>query len=292
MRMSSSTSSGFRRAARFERVDAVAGLAGELDAVDLGEKRGQALARQGFVVNYECFHGAVGLASGRRTVTVYSPLPGSTRSSPRLPKWYSMRARMFASATPLRAGAASGGNGLLIVISTRAGQMAAGDADRAAIGERLHAVIDRVLDQRLQQEARQRQIARQIVGLDIDVQAIAEAQLFDAQVVIHQVELFAERARCLAAAERGAEKIGEILDRALGLGRARADQARDRVHAVEEEMRADARLQRVDLRLRCGLDAFLPELEHEEVAQQRRRDQRRDRRVAEHETQIVAGRAR
>ena len=40
------------------------------------------------------------------------------------------------------------------------------------------------------------------------------------KVVVEQVELFAERAWLVARAERGAEKIGEILDRLLGLGRA------------------------------------------------------------------------
>ena len=75
----------------------------DFDAVASASSAAQALAREGFVVNYECFHEAqllwgVELASGRRTVTTYSPPPGRTTSSPRCPKWYSMRARMFASA--------------------------------------------------------------------------------------------------------------------------------------------------------------------------------------------------
>ncbi len=43
----------------FERFEAVAGFADDLDAVDLGNQRGESLAREGFVVNYECFHGAL-----------------------------------------------------------------------------------------------------------------------------------------------------------------------------------------------------------------------------------------
>jgi two-component system sensor histidine kinase AlgZ len=81
---------------RVERVAAVACLADDLDVADLGEQRAHALARQRLVVDDQRSHRTA--ASGRRTLTVYTSGPGSTRSSARVPKWYSMRARMLASA--------------------------------------------------------------------------------------------------------------------------------------------------------------------------------------------------
>ena len=91
---------------------------------------------------------------------------------------------------------------------------------------------------------------------------------------------------CFVVAERGAKKIGEIFDRAFGLLRPLRNQARDRVHAVEQKVRANARLQRIESRLRFGANARAPLFEHVEVAQQRRTDQRAKRGVAPHESRL------
>ncbi|KAG0772563.1 hypothetical protein G6F22_015638 [Rhizopus arrhizus] len=50
-------------------------------------------------------------------------------------------------------------------------------------------------------------------------------------------------------------------------------QAGDQVHAVEQEMRADPRLQRIGLRARVGLHLRGPAITHIEIAQRQRRDQ-------------------
>ena len=103
-------------------------------------------------------------------------------------------------------------------------------------------------------------------------EAVAEPQRFDALIDARELELFFEPQRAVRVAQRGAEQIGEILDGFLGALRVAARQRRDRVHAVEQEVRPDARLQRLDARARFGAHVLLPLMRDEEVAQQQRRD--------------------
>ena len=89
-------------------------------------------------------------------------------------------------------------------------------------------------------------------------------------------------------AQAGAEQIREILHCLLGALRDRARQRSDGVHAVEEEVRADARLQRTDARQRFHLDAALPLGAHVEVAQRQRADDETDAEVAQQEAGVIA----
>jgi hypothetical protein len=56
------------------------------------------------------------------------------------------------------------------------------------------------------------------------------------------LELVPERDQAARGPETRAEEIGQVLDRAFGARRIAARKARNRVHAVEEEMRPDPRL--------------------------------------------------
>ena len=105
----------------FERVEAIAGFAGDFDAVDLGEQRGQSLARQGFVVNESAFMGTrarIGKAH-RHRVFAAAGFDGKLAACAEmvLDARADVRERMAVAR-----GTASGGTGLLIVISTQPGR--------------------------------------------------------------------------------------------------------------------------------------------------------------------------
>ena len=120
------------------------------------------------------------------------------------------------------------------------------------------------------------------------VEPVAEPQRFDALIDARELELFLEPQRAVRVAQRRAKQIGEILDGLLGALRVAARQRRDRVHAVEQEVRPDARLQRLDARLRFRAHVLLPLMRHEEVPQQQRRDDQRDAGVAQQERPVLA----
>jgi hypothetical protein len=54
-------------------------------------------------------------------------------------------------------------------------------------------VFHRVLDERLQQERRHQRFDRRRIGLNGEVQPIAEADLLDLEIVAHHIELATER---------------------------------------------------------------------------------------------------
>ena len=112
---------------------------------------------------------------------------------------------------------------------------------------------------------------RQRVDLPVDAQALAEPQLLHALVGARHVDLLGERDLVALLAEIGAEQIGEILHRLLGARRVAARERGDGVHAVEEEVRPDARLQRMHARARLHLDVVAPLVRHVEIAQRERR---------------------
>ena len=166
---------------------------------------------------------------------------------------------------------------------------AARDRHRAAVLERLDAVIDRVLEQRLHREPRHERAHRQLADVPGHVEPVAEPQRFDALIDARELELFLEPERAVRVAQRRAKQIGQVLDGLLGALRVAARQCRDRVHAVEQEVRADARLQRLNARLRFRAHVLLPLMRDEEVAQQQRGDDDRDAGVAQQERPVLGG---
>lgn len=84
-----------------------------------------------------------------------------------------------------------------------------------------------------------------------------ESELFDVDIAPDQAQLVAERRR-RAGAQGDAEELAEVFDRAFCVVRTVTDEARDRIHAVEQEVWADTRLQGVELRQRVCPDLPLP----------------------------------
>ena len=165
----------------------------------------------------------------------------------------------------------------------------AGDRHRAAVGPRLDAVIDGVLEQGLQRESGHQRIGGQRIHLPVDAQPVTEAQLLHALIGARHVDLLGQRDLVALLVEVGAEQIGEILHGFLGARRVAARERGDGVHAVEQEVRADARLQRVHARLRLQLDVVAPLVRHVEIAQRQRGHDEGDAGVAHQERPGVVG---
>ena len=83
----------------------------------------------------------------------------------------------------------------------------------------------------------------------VDAQPLAQAQLLDARVLPAQRDLVGERRELAVVGHQHAEQFRQVLERVLGAPRIAADQRQHGVHAVEQEMRPDARLQRLQPRL-------------------------------------------
>ena len=119
----------------------------------------------------------------------------------------------------------------------------------------------------------------------LDPQPVAETRALDLEIGGRHLELVGERDELLLrAAEDVAEDVGEPLDARLGLVRIGADQLRDGVEAVEEEVRVHLRPQRGELRGGRELGQLaLAVLQREDavpvlvVADQRDHDGRHDR---------------
>ncbi len=80
-------------------------------------------------------------------------------------------------------------------------------------------------------------------------QPLAQAQLLDGRVALEQRNFVGEAHQAAAVGHERAEQFRQVLQRALGARRIAPDQRQHRVQAVEQEMRADARLQRLQPRL-------------------------------------------
>src|SRR5690606_31471996 len=118
------------------------------------------------------------------------------------------------------------------------------DRDATAFGQHLDAVVHRILEQRLHDQRRDARIERELVDIPFDSQALAQAELFDASVRTCDLDLLLERDAGARIVETRAKQVCEILDRLFRLLRIRARQRCDRIHAVEQEVGANARLQR------------------------------------------------
>ena len=155
------------------------------------------------------------------------------------------------------------------------------DLDHAARGQARDAVEDRVLQQRLQHQPGHRQRPGQrLLALPRHPQAFAEAQLFDREVALGQRDFLRQRRRLVAGAQRRAEEVGQVEHGALGALRVLAHQAGDGVHAVEQEVRADARLQRIGLGAGTGAHLRAPGVDRVEVRQHGRHHHQGDRGAA------------
>src|SRR5262245_16196414 len=97
------------------------------------------------------------------------------------------------------------------------GASAALDADRSALLAGRDRVLERVLDERLQQQARHQRIERRAINRVLEPQALAEAQALRAEVQIESLDLLAQRDllhRILI--ERVAQEFRQPRDRMVG----------------------------------------------------------------------------
>jgi len=150
------------------------------------------------------------------------------------------------------------------------------DLDDAPAGGRLDTVVDRVLDDGLQAEQRQARGRRQRGEPPAYLEALTEAQALDTEVAFDESNLLTHRDRLARIGQARAEEVGEILHRALGQRGLGARERGDGVHAVEEEMRTNARLQGLQSRLRLGREAVTVMKLHVEIAQHQRRNDSAD----------------
>src|SRR5580692_8027600 len=107
-------------------------------------------------------------------------------------------------------------------------------------------MFDRILDQRLQQHARDHHIER--CGLEFfdNPQLVtAESHDFDVEIIIDKLEFIAERRKGFAGVQQTAQNGGELEDHVPRGIRIEADQRRNGIQCVKEEVRIDLVLQRL-----------------------------------------------
>src|SRR5581483_8122392 len=183
------------------------------------------------------------------------------------------------------------------------------DRDAAALDLLRDAVPHGVLDERLEDQGRHDARAGGVVHLVGDAQPVAEARALDVEVGVDDLQLVRERdERAVLASEQVAEDLRQALDAALRTLGVDRDELRDRVQAVEEEMRVDLRAQGVELRGRRELARLVrARLEQEDLPpalvepddrhecdrhdREHEGDERREREEArrEHHRQVAAG---
>jgi hypothetical protein len=112
--------------------------------------------------------------------------------------------------------------------------------DAAAFDLWSQAVFEAVFDDGLEQHAGDEGLERVFADFFHDVEVVfAEAGDFDVEVVVDERELFAKRDEGFVFAEETAKNVAELQNDAAGGVGVHADQSRDGVEGVEEEVRID-----------------------------------------------------
>jgi len=111
------------------------------------------------------------------------------------------------------------------------------DGDEAAADVGFDAVADGVFDERLEDEIGDLGVERGGVDFHADIEAIAETDLFNAEVTFQKSDLGAEGGEGRAGLRHGhAEKLGELDEHAVGGIDVGIHERRDAVEGVEEEV--------------------------------------------------------
>ncbi len=114
-----------------------------------------------------------------------------------------------------------------------------------------------VFDERLQKQRRQHARLRLCFDVHIDMQALAEADFFNRQKALQKFQFFAQRNKLLfAEPQRHSQKIGQQDTHVARPGGVDAGQCADGIEAVEQEVRVDLRLQRLQFRVSRENAAF------------------------------------
>src|SRR6266536_1739327 len=110
------------------------------------------------------------------------------------------------------------------------------DGDAPSTHLTREAVLDRILDERLQQHAGHDDV--ECFGADVldHFQLRPEPHDLDVEVFVNRLELFAQRHEMVSAAHETAKQTGKLGDEHAGRFRLRADQRRYRRQGVEEKV--------------------------------------------------------
>ena len=92
-----------------------------------------------------------------------------------------------------------------------------GNVHRTAFRRRLDAVIDRVFEQRLQHQRRNRQIQRNCADFPVDRKTFAEPERFEFEILFAQRDFVGQADQLSRIAHGGAKEIGQRLERLFGL---------------------------------------------------------------------------
>src|SRR5439155_770040 len=124
----------------------------------------------------------------------------------------------------------------------------------------------RVPPLRLQQQRRHARMAGVGVQLPAHLEPLAETDLLDREVALRELDFFGQGHRFALVGECDAEQLSQVFEHAFGARRVEPHQAQRGIERVEQEVRADARLQLGKLRRRVGrqlgLRAQAQPLEH------------------------------
>ena len=110
------------------------------------------------------------------------------------------------------------------------------------------AVLDRILDERLEQQHRDTRVGGRGVDVERDDQPVAEARALDVEIVVEENELLAQRHLVLLFIEAATQQRSEPNDHRARARRVLEREDRDRIERVEQKMRPQLRAERVELR--------------------------------------------
>ena len=114
---------------------------------------------------------------------------------------------------------------------------------------RRDAVTDGVLDERLQEQMRDARVEDGGIDVDRDAEPIAEARLLDRQIRLQDLDLLFDADFLRVRPEAHSQQVAQSIDHDVGRLDVAPHQARDRVQRVEQEVRLELPLQRLELRL-------------------------------------------
>ncbi len=122
------------------------------------------------------------------------------------------------------------------------------DVDDTPFRQRLDAVVDGILQQRLQNQGRNERVRRHVLHIPAHLEAFAQTQFFNSQVLPRKLHFLAQCDQFVLVCHGRAEQIRHVFQRNLGALGIGAHDAQHGVDGVEQEVRPDARLQRLQPR--------------------------------------------
>ncbi len=128
------------------------------------------------------------------------------------------------------------------------------EMDLASLEARGEAVLDGIFNHGLKQHAGDECLESLVVNFLEDLKFVAaKADDFDVEIIVDELELFAQRDEGFVLAQEAAENVRKLQDHAAGHVRIEANQRGNGVQRVEKEMRIDLAGERVHARFQQKL---------------------------------------